>query len=343
MTRWMLDATADTLPPGLIGTPFEAVYRALREVAAGVWDADPAAYRAGIAWAYYLLERPALLERFPALVAAALVSEGVPAIRPDKTPAELVALLRVWFSYRPTYARLEALLACYGVEAEVRPISGPDCQLVCPVSDTRLAFYIRVLAMDWTRPLTAEEISGIARLASPLGARPVPFYALQAGEAPVYVAPAGAGIVYSLISGEIAKPIPGVPVGGTIDATSQTVLYIPRAGGAVVPGAPVRNPKDFELQADSVPLDLGGAVIPGAPVRDPKDFELQADSVPLDLGGAVIPGAPVRDPKDFVLSGSMPLDGGTISEDPDSLIAYFTDQGSSATSNYTVSWGACFL
>lgn len=231
MTRWMLDATADTLPPGLLGTPFEAVYRALREVAAGVWDVDPAAYRAGIAWAFYLLERPALLERFPALVAAVLVSEGVPAIRPDQTPAELVALLRVWFGYRPTYARLEALLACYGVEAEVRPISDPYCQLVCPVSDTRLAFYIRVLGMDWARPLTADEIAEIARLASPLGARPAPFYALQAGEAPVYVASAGAGIVYSLMSGAVAQAVPGIPVGGTIDTDSQTTVYTPTAGG----------------------------------------------------------------------------------------------------------------
>lgn len=83
-------------------------------------------------------------------------------------------------------------------------------------------------------------------------------------------------------------PALGVPVGGTIDTDSQTVLYIPRVGGAMEIGAPVRNPKDFELQTDSVPLDFGGAVIPGAPVRDPKDFEL---------------------------SGSMPLDGGTVSED----------------------------
>lgn len=105
---------------------------------------------------------------------------------------------------------------------------------------------------------------------------------------PVYPVALGRACAETTYGESPCVPIPGIPVGGTIDTDSQTVLYMPRVGGAMEIGDPVRNPKDFTLQTDSVPLDLGGAVIPGEPVRNPKDFEL---------------------------SGSMPMDGGTVSED----------------------------
>lgn len=186
-----LDALADTTPPGLLGTPFGVVCDALRVVAASVWDVDPSVYRAGIAWAWYLGARPAALavDGLRALLCAALVSECAPLVRESQTIGELVALLSLWMDYRPTFADMEALFATYGVRVDVRAISDPEGQLLMPVDDTRLAFYIFVLSMDWARPMLLGDIAETARRASPLGARPFVLFYLE-GFVSVPVAPA---------------------------------------------------------------------------------------------------------------------------------------------------------
>lgn len=176
-----LDALADTTPSGLLGTPFGVVCDALRAVAASVWDADPTVYRAGIAWAWYLGARPSALAvaGFRSLLCAALVSECAPLVRDSQTVGELLALLTLWLDYRPVFADMEALFATYGVQTDVRAISDPEGQALLPVDDKRLAFYIFVLDMDWSRPMWLGDIAETARRASPLGARPFVVYFVE--------------------------------------------------------------------------------------------------------------------------------------------------------------------
>lgn len=187
-----LDAQADTTPSGLLGTPFGVVCDALRVVAASVWDVDPSVYRAGIAWSWYLGSRPSALavDGLRALLCAALVSECAPLVRESQTVVELVALLSLWMDYRPIFADMEALFLTYGVRVDVRAISDPEGQMLMPVNDTRLAFYIFVLSMDWARPMLLGDIAETARRASPLGARPfVLFYVEGSISVPVACAP----------------------------------------------------------------------------------------------------------------------------------------------------------
>lgn len=176
-----LDALADTTPPGLLGTPFGVVIDALRVVASSVWDVDPTVYRAGIAWAWYLGVRPSALALadFRSLLCAALVSECAPLVRESQTVGELLELLTLWMDYRPVFSDMEALFAAYGVQADVRAISDPEGQALLPVDDTRLAFYIFVLDMDWARPMWLGDIAETARRASPLGARPFVVYYVE--------------------------------------------------------------------------------------------------------------------------------------------------------------------
>lgn len=176
-----LDALADTTPPCLLGTPFGAVCDALRVVAASVWDVDPTVYRAGVAWAWYLAARPSALavDGLRALLCAALVSECAPLVRESQTVGELLALLSLWMDYRPTFSALEALFLTYGVEIDVRAISDPEGQALLPVPDTRLAYYIFVLDMDWARPMWLGDIAETARRASPIGARPFVVYYVE--------------------------------------------------------------------------------------------------------------------------------------------------------------------
>lgn len=188
----LLDEHADTFPVGLEGTPFEEVYRALRIVAAMAWSVDPLVYRAGMAWGWYALHAPSALavDGFRSLLCAALVSECAPLVRESQTVGELLALLTLWMDYRPVFADMEALFVTYGVHVDVRAISDPEGQALLPVDDTRLAFYIFVLSMDWARPMLLGEIAETARRASPIGARPFVVYLVEGFvSVPVAIAP----------------------------------------------------------------------------------------------------------------------------------------------------------
>ena len=203
-----LDALADTTPHGLIGTPFGVVSDALRFVAA---------------WAWYLGARPSALavDGFRALLCAALVSECAPLVRESQTVGELVALLSVWMDYRPVFADMEALFATYGVRVDVRAISDPEGQSLLPVDDTRLAFYIFVLSMDWQRPMLLGEIAETARRASPLGARPFVVYYVE-GLVSVPVAPAPTdGFLWVNVWESAVQPIPPGPTLPTVSVTGD--------------------------------------------------------------------------------------------------------------------------
>lgn len=175
MTR-LLDAYADVLPYGLQPTPFGEVWRALQLVASTVWDVDPAVYRAGIAWGWYVQRNPEALAVQRDLVIAALISEQAPLIKADQTTAELVEYLRQWREYRPTYDKLEAIYKLFAADVEILPISTPGGP---SVSDTRLAFYVRIYGVDFSRLLTLEEAYTIAIRATPLGSRPIVYYEFE--------------------------------------------------------------------------------------------------------------------------------------------------------------------
>lgn len=236
-----LDQNADVLPYGLLGTPFETVWKALQSVAAGVWAVDPAVYRAGIAWGWYALHAPEALSGQRELLIAALISEQAPLIKASQTTEELVQYLTQWRVYTPTFPKLEALFELFGVSADIRPISDADSQTILPVTDTRNAFYIRLTGMDWTRPLELSEAYALAVRATPLGAHPVPYYAFT-GIVPVYAGASSAGAVYR-IHAEAPAVVPEpvvfhdygymtdtedmtfVSPRGTIDMSSMGLIY----------------------------------------------------------------------------------------------------------------------
>lgn len=173
-----LDDNADTFPVGLQGTPFETVYKALRSVAASVWNVDPTAYRAGMAWGWYALHKRDALVGFRDIVTAALISAFAPMIKDTQTDEELVEYLRQWRSYAPTFPKLQALYAFFGLTVDIQPISDPESQAILPVDDTRLAFYIRIESVDFSRPMSLGEVHDLAVRATPLGSRPYPYYSL---------------------------------------------------------------------------------------------------------------------------------------------------------------------
>ena len=206
-----LDRNADTFPVGMSGTPFEDVYRALRIVAATVWDVDPLAYRAGMAWGWYALHDPAALAGFRDVVTAALISAVAPMVKDTQTDAELAEYLRQWRSYIPTFPKLQALYALFGAVVDIQPISDPESQSVLPVDDMRLAFYIRIESIDFSRPLSLAEAREIAVRATPLGSRPYPYYALET-RIPCAVLPAPVGIYIRVENWELAVvPTPPTP------------------------------------------------------------------------------------------------------------------------------------
>lgn len=225
-----MDALADTTPPGLLGTPFGVVSDALRAVAASVWDVDPTVYRAGIAWSWYLGARPSALAvgGFRALLCAALVSECAPLVRESQTVTELLALLTLWMDYRPVFADMEALFATYGVRVDARAISDPEGQTLLPVDDTRLAFYIFVLSMDWARPMLLGEIAETARRASPLGARPFVVYLVEGlVSVPVAIAPTDGFLWVDVWE----SAVPVSPPAPTLPTVSYIGRFIYSGGG----------------------------------------------------------------------------------------------------------------
>lgn len=178
----LLTRDCDTiLPYGLQTTPFEAVFKALQDVAGTVWDVDPTAYRAAIAWAYYLTHnRTPLVNLRDALtiLPAIAVSEAVPLVKNYMDSAQLVELLARWHEYRPSQAALERLYTAYGMTVDVRPITDAEGQAILPRPVERGAFYVIARAIEWGRGLTPEEISIVADRATPLGGKPVVVYAL---------------------------------------------------------------------------------------------------------------------------------------------------------------------
>lgn len=174
-----LDTTADTFPVGLFDTPFWQVYEAIRSVAASVWAVDPVVWRAGAAWGWYALNAPSVLENFRDVVTSALISSFAPMVKDWQTNAELVEYLRQWRVYRPTFDALQNLYKLFGVSADIQPISDSESQSVIPVTDTRLAFYIKVIGIDFERPLGLSDIKEIAIRATPMGSRPYPYYSIE--------------------------------------------------------------------------------------------------------------------------------------------------------------------
>lgn len=179
----LLDKYADSIfPSGLAGTPFFDVFCALQKVSAGVFDVDPASWRAVCAWGYYLGFNVAYLAGAPEasdFLRCALVSEQAPLVKDTQTASELAALLLAWRGYTPTFERLEGLYPPFAAQADVRPIHDAESQAILPVSETARAFYVKVSAVDWERPLTLSEAETIAVRATPMGSRPFVYYGFE--------------------------------------------------------------------------------------------------------------------------------------------------------------------
>lgn len=174
-----LDTTADTFPVGLFDTPFWRVYEAIRSVSASVWAVDPTVWRAGAAWGWYALNAPSVLENFRDVVMSALISSFAPMVKDWQTNVELVEYLRQWRIYKPTFNALQNLYKLFGVSVDIQSISDPESQSAIPVTDTRLAFYIKVTGIDFGRPLGLSDIKEIAVRSTPMGSRPFPYYSIE--------------------------------------------------------------------------------------------------------------------------------------------------------------------
>lgn len=217
-----IDERADTFPVGLQGTPFEEVYKALRAVAASVWAVDPTVYRAGMAWGWYALNAPDKLAAFRDVVVAALISAFAPMIKDNQTDAELVEYLRLWRAYKPTFGALGELFSVFGASVEVLPISDEESQSVVPVSDTRLAFYLRITGIDFSRPLSLSEAVEIARRATPLGARPFAYYAIPSRiTVPCGPAPEPA---FVFVENNVVAELPSMQY-LVVDETTGNIIY----------------------------------------------------------------------------------------------------------------------
>lgn len=208
-----LDDKADTFPDGLKGTPFEIVYKALRKVASDVWAVDPTVYRAGMGWGWSALQTPEDLARFREILINALISAFAPLVKDNQTNAELVEYLRQWREYTPTFPRLQALYALFGVTADIQPISDPESQSVMPVTDTIHAFYVRITPTDMARLLTLSEAYKIAVGASPLGSRPYVYYALESDiDTTASPVPVDEASTVFIVNDELASDPPEPPV-----------------------------------------------------------------------------------------------------------------------------------
>lgn len=230
----LLTRDCDTiLPYGLKATPFEAVFKALQDVAGAVWDVDPAAYRAAIAWAYYLTHnREPLIRLRDALtiLPAIAVSEAVPLVKDYMDAAQLAELLAQWHEYRPSQAALERLYGAYGMTVDVRPITDAEGQAILPHPVERGAFYVIARAIEWGRGLTPGELAIVAERATPLGGRPVVAYALTDNclDVAIHARTAGASqVVWSDVPAEsYAPPAPSEILGYTTSSGAANVQNI---------------------------------------------------------------------------------------------------------------------
>lgn len=212
----LLTRDCDTmLPYGLQTTPFETVFKALQDVAGAVWGVDPTAYRAAIAWAYYLTHnRTPLVNLRDALtiLSAIAVSEAVPLVKDYMDSAQLVELLAQWHDYRPSQAALERLYTAYGMTVDVRPITDDEGQAILPHPIERGAFYVIARAIEWGRGLTPEELAIVAARATPLGGRPVVAYALTDNRVDVAIHARTAGASHVVWSDEPAEAYEETPL-----------------------------------------------------------------------------------------------------------------------------------
>lgn len=253
-----LDDNADTLPAGLAGTPFETVYKALRKVAASVWDVNPEVYRAGMAWGWYALHKPGTLAAFRDVVTAALVSAFAPLVKDTQTDAELAEYLNRWRNYISTASNLAGLFECFGVNIEVLPITDAESQSVVPVDDTRLAFYLRITGIDFSRPLSLSEAVEIARRATPLGSRPFAYYAIPS---------------------RVSVPCGPAPEPAFVFVENSTVAELPAMGYIVLnseTGAILGAAKGHELETVPIPActiaspDMVSVPIPARVLESPE-------------------------------------------------------------------------
>ena len=179
-----LNAQADSvLPPGLAGTPFDDVFKAIQRVAAEAFDVEPRAWRAAVAWGWYLLSYVEILSGSDAAIAflpAVLVSEDAPLVKDDQTAEDLALLLSLWREYTPTFERLEGLYTAFAAAVDVRPVTDDESRGIVPIpEDAKNAFYVVIKDVDWSRPLLLSEADTIARRATPLGALPVVYYGFE--------------------------------------------------------------------------------------------------------------------------------------------------------------------
>lgn len=292
----LLDDKADVLPYGLQVTPFGDVWRALQAVAASVWSVDPTVYRSGVAWGWYVLHNPAVLESQRDLVIAALISEQAPLVKADQTDAELVEYLRQWRDFRPTYDRLEALYKLFAADVEILPISTPGAPTV---EDSRLAYYVRIYGVDFNRLLTLDEARTIALRVSPLGSRPIVYYDLEEDfELGVY--PLRAGIsAQNWENDAICEPF-----------TASFFVYDTATNSIVnafgnelhfgdVQGFIMQNPP---IVFDIVPFDIDTTY--GTQVTIPPGYTVESvKSQRLFLKASSVTGDPLESPIDFEFSG----------------------------------------
>lgn len=186
--------TDSIFPPGLEGTAFEVVFKALQSIAAGVFSVDDAAWRSAVAWGYYLahdLDSLAATEGGREFLAAACVSEQVPLIKDTQTAEDLADLLRRWSVYKPTFSALEGLYIPYKATVDVLPVTDEASQAVFPSGDTKGAFYLAIRDISGENPLAIPEAVEIALKATPIGSHPLAYYGLS-GE----VIPQSCGCVY---------------------------------------------------------------------------------------------------------------------------------------------------
>ncbi len=106
--------------------------------------------------------------------------------------------------------------------------------MVVPVDETRLAFYIAVRGMDWSRPLSLDEVRDLAVRATPLGARPFAYYAIPS-RITVPCGPASEPAFVFVENTTVAE----LPAMGYIVLSSETGAILGAADGYALESVPV--------------------------------------------------------------------------------------------------------